>query len=291
MVNRKRLTLKAGEFSLKLGKHSLLMAVMNMTLDSFSDDGLLKKRQSLATLVSQAYAHVKQGANILDIGGESTRPNAKTVRVDVEIERVLPLIKALKAKNFPIPISIDTYKDEVAIEALKAGASIVNTIQGPKITLRLLKAVKEHGAAIVLMHMRGTPQSMSRLTRYQNLTKDILQELAPSIEKCLEIGLKKDRIIIDPGIGFAKTVEQNLEILNDLTVFKKLGLPILVGVSRKSFIGAVLNKDVQGRLFGTAAATTAAIGHGAHIIRVHDTQAMRETADMADAIYYGLDRH
>ncbi|HNV24177.1 MAG TPA: dihydropteroate synthase, partial [Candidatus Omnitrophota bacterium] len=233
--------------------------------------------------LKKAYQLIKNGADILDVGGESTRPGAKKISLIEETHRVIPIIRIL-AKKIKIPISIDTYKTEVAQQALDAGASIVNTIMGTHPKKDFLKMVRGYQAAIVLMHIKGTPQTMQKNISYHNCVKEIIVSLRKSIEKCLEIGIKEDKIIIDPGIGFGKTVFHNLEILNRLDLFHVLRRPILIGPSRKSFIGKILNKEVSQRLMGTTASICASILKGAHIIRVHDVKQIKEAAILTDAI-------
>ncbi len=276
-------SLKAKDFVLNYQERTLIMGVMNLTPDSFSQDGRLKSARTPAAHVRFAHQLIKQGADILDIGAESTRPGAQPISVDEEITRIIPTLKLL-SKNCPIPISVDTYKPDVAKAALDAGASIINSIRGTTISKSFLKTVREYNAAIVLMHMRGTPQTMQKKTKYKNIVYEIIQELNRSMEFCLEIGIKKDRIIIDPGIGFAKTIDGNLEILNRLDELSSLHVPILIGTSRKSFIGALLNSPVNERVWGTAATVAVGIARGANIVRVHDVLAMKQVAAMTDAI-------
>ena len=260
------------------------MGIVNTTPDSFSQDGCLRKCHATPkAAISLAQKQIRDGADIIDIGGESTRPGARRISAKEEIGRVIPVITSL-TKKIKVPISIDTYKPLVAKAALDAGAGIVNNIMGSKPDVNLLKMIKNYNAAVVLMHIRGTPRTMQKNIRYRDLTAEITASLRKSIEKCLEIGIKSDRIIIDPGIGFGKTVEHNLEILNRLGDFKKLRRPLLVGTSRKSFIGKVLNRDVRDRLIGTAASVCASILNGAHIVRVHDVKEIKETVVMTDAI-------
>ncbi len=281
---RKNFTVTASSYSLSLGPRTQIMGIVNATPDSFSQDGCLRKSKKphTATLL-HAQKQIREGADIIDIGGESTRPGAKRISAKEETARIIPTITAL-AKKINIPISVDTYKPAVAKAALDAGASIINNIMGSEPDLKLLKMAKNYNAAIVLMHIKGAPRTMQKRINYRDLTGEIIDSLQKSIEKCLEIGLKSDRIIIDPGIGFGKTVEHNLEILNRLSDFKALRRPLLVGTSRKSFIGKVLEKDVGQRLSGTAATVCASILRGAHIVRVHDVKAMKDTATMVDAI-------
>ena len=260
----------------------MIMGVMNLTPDSFSNDGRLAVSRDPAAHVRFAQKLIRDGADIMDIGGESSRPGAKQVSVQEELRRVLPTLRLL-VKRTNIPVSVDTYRSQVAMAALDEGASIINNIMGAKPDVRLLRAVRDHGAGIVLMHMRGTPATMQKDPVYNNVVRDILTELRNGLEKCLEIGIKKNRIIIDPGIGFGKTLEHNLDILRRLQEFQSLHCPVLVGTSRKSFIGGILGKNSD-RTIGTAATVCAAVLNGAHIVRVHDVAPMKQAAAMADAI-------
>ena len=281
---RKKFIIEARHFRLALGRRTRIMGILNLTPDSFSGDGtFLKYGNDPRKNVSLAVRLLREGADIIDVGGESTRPGAHPVSASEEINRVIPTIRLL-AKKTKIPISIDTYKETVAQYALDNGASIVNNILGTNVAADFLKMVKRYHAALVLMHIRGTPQTMQKNIRYKNPTGEIIRELRNSIEKCLEVGINSDKIIIDPGIGFAKTVRHNLEIIRRLEDFKTLDKPLLIGVSRKSFIGKILKKEAGERLWGTAAAVSASILGGAHIVRVHDVKAMREVSAMSDAI-------
>ncbi|MCX5680896.1 MAG: dihydropteroate synthase [Candidatus Omnitrophica bacterium] len=262
------------------------MGILNVTPDSFSSDGLLTK------LGTNPRAHlryglnlIKQGADILDIGGESTRPGAKPISAKEEIKRVVPVIRLLAQKT-NTPISVDTCKPRVAKLALEAGASIVNIIMGTVVTKTMLNIIKDYDAAVILMHMRRTPRTMQKRIHYKNLMKEIIAELKSSVEKCLETGIKSDRIIIDPGIGFCKTTKHNLEIIKRLKQLSILKTPILIGTSRKSFIGSIVNKEPSKRQWGTAATVCASILNGAHIVRVHDVAPMRDVADVTDAIIH-----
>jgi dihydropteroate synthase len=260
------------------------MGIINMTPDSFSQDGCLHlSKDPVPHGLRMAKRFVRQGADILDIGGESSRPGAKRISDQEELQRILPLLKKL-IRDLPIPISVDTYKSTVARHALDHGASIINTIKGTRPEKSLLRMIKRYGAAVVLMHMVGTPPTMQKNIRHQRILDDVIRALRNSIEICLESGVTSDKIIIDPGIGFGKTWEHNLEIINHLPELASLNQPILIGTSRKSFIGKVLDKDTSHRLLGTAASVCASIIRGAHIVRVHDVKAMAEIATMTDAI-------
>jgi len=269
--------------TLLLGRQTKLMAILNLTPDSFSHDGLLRKKLYDAGYnVACAQKMIKEGGDIIDVGGESTRPGAQKVSIKEEIKRTVPTIRIL-AKKTKVSISIDTYKPEVAEQALDAGACIVNNIMGTRLTNSMLRVLKKYDAAIILMHIRGIPQTMQNHIRYKNVVKEIIDSLRKSIEKCLESGIKSDKIIIDPGIGFGKTVENNLEIIQHLADLKVLKRPILVGASRKSFIGRILHKDVSERILGTIVSVCAAVFNGAHIVRAHDVKEIKEAITMADA--------
>lgn len=256
------------------------MGILNVTPDSFYDGGLYYNREKAERC---ALEMEEEGADIIDIGGESTRPGSKSIPPEEELKRVLPVIKKL-VKRIKIPISIDTYKNEVARQALDSGASIVNDITGLKNDKKMAFLIKKYNAGVVLMHIKGTPSTMQKNPEYKNLLGEIMASLRKSISIAKEAGIKDSQIIIDPGIGFGKTAGHNLQLLNRLSEFKSLKLPILVGPSRKSFIGVMLNLPPDERLFGTAAAVCISIYNGANIIRVHDVKEMSQVAQMADAI-------
>jgi dihydropteroate synthase len=285
ILQRKNFLLRARGHALALGAGTRIMGIINVTPDSFSQDGCMRgKGDGPAQAIRKALTVIRQGADIIDIGGESSRPGAKRIPVKEEIMRVIPVIKAL-AQKVDIPISVDTYKPIVAKHALDAGASIVNNIMGTSSDRALLKMIQRYDAAVVLMHMRGIPRTMQKDIIYNNLITEIKDSLRKSLEICLEIGIKSDRIILDPGIGFGKTVEHNLEIINRFDEFQSLRCPLLLGTSRKSFIGKVLGKEIpKQRIWGTAATVCASILKGAHILRVHDVKEMAEVAHMTDAI-------
>ncbi len=256
------------------------MGILNLTPDSFSGDGIHK---DTGRALEEAEMIVEEGADIIDIGGESTRPGSLPVSPSEEIERVIPVIRGL-AKKIDIPISVDTRKSEVAMAALRNGASIINDITGLEYDAEMKKVVRDHDAKVVLMHIKGAPQTMQENPTYDNLIEEIRDRLLQLIKKAELSGIKKENIIVDPGIGFGKAHKHNLEILNNLSRFKMLGRPILVGPSRKSFIGNILGVEPRDRIFGTAASTAVAIKNGADIIRVHDVKEMKEVAKVADAI-------
>ena len=259
------------------------MGVLNVTPDSFSDGGLF---DTLEAAVAQAQQMAKSGAHILDIGGQSTRPQAADLPLQAELDRVLPVIEAVRRKLPDLPISIDTTKAEVARAAVAAGADLVNDISGATFDPAMLATVAALEVPIVLMHIRGTPQTMQRLTDYADLIGEIGEFLTARAESAVEAGIAPSRIWIDPGIGFAKTFSQNLEILRELPRLKALGFPLLVGSSRKSFIGHLLNQpDPKQRVWGTASTCCAAIAGGADILRIHDVAQMRDVSLVADAIW------
>ncbi|NET01654.1 MAG: dihydropteroate synthase [Sphaerospermopsis sp. SIO1G1] len=264
------------------GQKTYIMGVLNVTPDSFSDGGLFNNTEAALT---QAQAMVKAGGDIIDIGGQSTRPGAEQVSLTEELNRVLSVLQVIRPK-INIPISVDTTRSEVAKAAIEAGADIVNDISGGTFDQKMLSTVGKLDVPIMLMHIRGTPTTMQQLTNYENLMGEISDFLSQQIKTAMTAGISKHKIIIDPGIGFAKNFEQNLEIIRKLPQLKKLGCPILVGASRKSFIGKILNQsEPQARVWGTAAACCAAICSGADLLRVHDVAEMRDVALVADAIY------
>lgn len=266
------------------GKQTYLMGVLNVTPDSFSDGGQFNTLEAAA---EQAQRLVKEGAHILDIGGQSTRPQADTVSLSEELNRVVPVVQALRsAENQDAIISVDTTRAAVARAAIEAGANIVNDISAATYDPEMLPIVSELKVPIALMHIRGTPKTMQQLTDYADLMAEIYEFLARRVEAAVAAGIASNRIILDPGIGFAKTCEQNLEILRKLPQLRSLGCPILVGVSRKSFIGRILDQpNPMQRVWGTAAACSAAIAFSADILRVHDVAPMRDVCKMADAIW------
>ena len=264
------------------GDRTYIMGILNVTPDSFSDGGQF---DTIATAVDQATAMIAAGADILDIGGQSTRPQAAEISLDVELQRVVPVVTAIRQTS-SIPISVDTTRAAVARAAIAAGADVINDISGAIYDPAMLPTVAELGVPIILMHLRGTPQTMQQLTDYADLMGEIFQVLQERTAAAIAAGIAPHRIAIDPGIGFAKTMPQNLEILRHGVDLCALGFPVLAGPSRKSFIGTLLNQpDPQERVWGTAAACCAAIAGGADILRVHDVQPMVEVARVADAIW------
>jgi len=272
--------LRCGEHTIDLNTKPALMGILNVTPDSFSDGGLYNTRQKAMNRVDEIIA---QGADIIDIGGESTRPSAEPVTEKEESARVISLIKEI-VKKFNLPVSIDTRKTEVAKKALDAGACIVNNVGGLKENEELGKIVAHYDVPIILMHMRGNPQTMQKDIKYRSVISDIIEELKNSIVMAHDAGIREDNILVDPGIGFGKTTEDNLKIINRINEFKILGKPVVLGPSRKSFIGNVLNLDVKERLEGTLATVAYAVLNDVNVIRVHDVAQTRRVIDMIKAI-------
>lgn len=285
------MTAKSGKITIRnkafeWGKRTYLMGVLNVTPDSFSDGG---DYYTIESALAQAENMVKSGVDIIDIGGQSTRPGAAEISSLEEIDRVIPVVEILrqKAEIFgSVPISVDTTRAQVAKAAVEAGADIINDISGATFDSEMLSTVAYLKVPIILMHIRGTPQTMQKLTDYRDLIGEIREFLESRIAEAVAAGIDKSHIILDPGIGFAKNYSQNLEILQQLAKFRGLDCPILVGVSRKSFIGHILNQPLaKQRIWGTAAACTGAIANSADILRVHDVREMHDVCLVADAIF------
>lgn len=258
----------------------VIMGVVNTTPDSFSDGG---SYLSASAAVSHALRLVEQGADIIDIGGESSRPGATPVSEKEELQRVVPVISELAGKC-PVPISIDTTKSAVARAALDAGASIINDISGLNHDPAMARIAAEYNAGLVLMHMRGTPQQMQHDTVYSDLIGEIVAYLTVSIAKAESAGVAPNRIMVDPGIGFGKDLEGNLSIIRSIVRLQSLNKPILIGASRKSFIGRLTGADTGNRLAGSIAAATAAVLNGASAVRVHDVAETRQAVDLAQRL-------
>jgi len=268
-------------FSLDFSKKTCLMGILNVTPDSFSDGGRYFDK---ASAIRRAYEMVEEGADIIDVGGESTRPGSEPVPLQEEIDRTIPVIEEI-SKKIKVPVSIDTYKAEVARRALDAGASIVNDISGLRFDPEMPKVVSQYKVPVVIMHIKGTPKDMQANPIYEALIPEITDYFRESIRLAVESGITEDKIIIDPGIGFGKTFDHNLEIIKNLREFTLLEKPLLVGVSRKAFIGKILgDAPVSERLEGSEAAAAISILNGANIIRVHDVKEMKKVALVADAI-------
>ncbi|MEI6632128.1 MAG: dihydropteroate synthase [bacterium] len=276
-----KFSLKLGRGKLSLGARSRIMAVVNLTPDSFSGDGLYPKFRK-EYIIKHVENMVREGADIIDIGAESSRPGASKLSLREELSRAIPLIKIL-AKRIKTPISIDTYKPEVAKQALDNGAVMVNDITG-LCDIKMARLVARYKAAVVIMHMKGKPANMQLNPQYQDVVLEIIDFLGKAIKKAVALGVKEDKIIIDPGIGFGKALKHNLEILKRLAEFKVLGRPILIGTSRKAFIGKILDLRPQERIFGTVSSCVLGAQNGAHILRVHDVREVRQALDIFDSI-------
>jgi len=256
-------------------KDKFIMGILNVTPDSFSDGG---KFYNIDSALKHAEEMVNEGADIIDVGGESTRPYAETVPLEEELRRVIPVIEAIRKKFPQIPISIDTYKSKAAEESLNAGADIINDISGLRFDEKMVDVAKKFNSPVVVMHIKGTPKDMQKNPEYKDLLRELLEYFEERIDTLKRNGIEK--IIIDPGIGFGKTREQNLEIINRLHEFSMFNLPILIGVSRKSFIGLTLDRPVSERLYGTLASNMFALIKGASILRVHDILPHRDIIKM-----------
>jgi len=268
-------------FCLDFTQRTYIMGILNITPDSFSDSGLHFDKSEA---VDHALRMADEGADIIDIGGESTRPGSDPVTVEEELRRTIPVISVL-TKKVNIPLSVDTYKAEVAKRALDAGASIVNDISGMRFDPEMPEVVSDYKVPVILMHTKGNPNVMQVNPAYEALIPEIIDYLRMSIKLAAKFGIPEDRIIIDPGIGFGKTFDHNLEIINNLQKFTILDKPLLVGPSRKAFLGKILGgAPVSERLEATAAAVAISIMKGANLIRVHDVKEMAKVAKVADAI-------
>lgn len=278
---RDKFTVDLGRWKLNLGKRPHIMGILNLTPDSFSGDGLYPS--SIEKIIDFAEKMVEDGVDIIDLGGESSRPGAKPVSLKEELSRVIPVVKKLVKKN-KVPLSIDTYKPEVARRALDNGALIINDISGLR-DRRMIRVAAEYKAAVVIMHMKGTPRSMQKGVFYKSLIAEIIEYLDEAIKSAVAGGIARDKIIIDAGIGFGKTLENNLQILKQLKEFKALGRPLLIGTSRKSFIGKILDAAPEKRIFGTLASCIVAVQNGASIVRVHDVREVKQSLKIMEYIY------
>ncbi len=266
---------------LDLGSRTHIMGILNVTPDSFSDGG---RYAEPGAALEHAREMVSQGADIIDIGGESTRPGAEPLTEEEEANRIIPIIERCSSELM-VPLSVDTYKSSVAKKALRAGAGIVNDISGLRSSPDMAQVVADHGAAVVIMHIKGTPRDMQMNPVYRDVIGEIRDHLEESAGIALKAGVDRDRIMIDPGIGFGKTLEHNLTILERLDEFRALGFPLVLGTSRKRFIGTVLNiEEPKDRIEGSAATVALGIQRGASIVRVHDVGYMTKVARMTDAI-------
>jgi len=282
---RKTFRLKLPSGTLVLGERTLVMGVLNVTPDSFSDGGEFLQPERA---IEHAFAIERAGADLLDVGGESTRPGSAETPASIELERILPVLEALRGR-LKIPISVDTRRSSVAEIALRAGAQIINDVSGLKGDRRIAEIAARRRVPLILMHMRGEPPSMQQGPFARDVLKDVSQGLRKSADIAMKAGLAKSQIILDPGIGFGKSFAQNYEILQKLPQLAQLGYPLMVGTSRKGFLGATLAREgkpatPEERIWGTAATVTASILNGAHIVRVHDVGEMVQVARVADCL-------
>lgn len=282
-INQNRHILKTSQREIVLGEKTLIMGILNVTPDSFSDGNLFFNQQKA---IERCLQMVDEGADIIDIGGESTRPGAKSVPARQEIARVIPIVESLSGK-ISIPISVDTTKSPVAQATLSAGAEIINDISALGGDKKMASVVKKAQAALILMHRRGKPENMQTGNLvYDDLMEEIICYLQKGCRKAFAAGIEKDHLILDPGIGFGKTRDDNCKIIKNYGILRSLGLPLMIGTSRKSFIGQVTGGTPSDRLEGTAATVAAAIMNGCHIVRVHDVVVMKKIAAMTDAIIH-----
>ncbi len=289
----KSTTLQIGSFTFHWGSRTYVMGILNVTPDSFSGDGIFAAGDVTEQAVKQAEGFLANGADILDVGGESTRPGSEPVNAENEMERVVPVIAALR-QNFPdVLISIDTYKASVAEAAIRAGANIVNDVWGFRADPEIASVAARYKTPVILMHNRSNPASVEVREKlggtyvgaeYADLVEDVKRELMNSVEIALKAGVEEKLVLLDPGIGFGKKREHNLELINRLDEIRSLGYPILLGTSRKSFIGFTLDLPPDQRVEGTAATVAVGITRGADMIRVHDVKEMARVAKMTDAL-------
>jgi dihydropteroate synthase len=278
--SRRQYRIHARDRVLELGPTTLIMGILNVTPDSFSDGGAFF---DTGNAVKRAWRIAEEGADILDLGGESTRPGSQGVSAAEELRRIVPVLDAL-AGRYPLPISIDTSKSEVGRAALERGAALVNDITALRKDPELGRAAASCGAGVVLMHMRGEPGTMQTLSPSPDILGEIEAWAGKAVQHAQALGVVPDRIILDPGIGFGKTAGQNLEIIRNLDRVAAAGFPVLIGASRKAFVGRFLGDPARDRSWGSAAAAVAAILFGAHIVRVHDVAATRDVVRIADAL-------
>jgi dihydropteroate synthase len=273
-----RVTLRGGVLSLAKRVH--VMGILNVTPDSFSDGGRYVDADAAC---AHAMAMIEQGADLLDIGAESSKPGAVAIDEEEERRRLLPIVREL-CRRTTIPLSIDTTKAAIAEEALDAGAALINDISALRFDPRMASVVARSGAGVILMHMQGTPATMQRTASYTYVVEDVRAFLAARLEVAQQAGIPRDRILLDPGIGFGKNCEHNVTLLNHLDAFQTLGRPIVVGVSRKAFLGKILGRSIDERLMGTAGAVAVAIMKGARVVRVHDVAPIRDVVKIVEAI-------
>jgi dihydropteroate synthase len=288
MFKRKKFKLKLASRTLLLGERTLVMGVLNVTPDSFSDGG---KFLSVSAAVKQALAMEAAGADLIDIGAESTRPGSREISAEEELQRLLPVLEKLRGK-LQIPISIDTRKSAVADAALHTGAQIINDVSGLRHDAAIARVAAKHNVPLILMHMRGVPLTMQRTSFARDVPKDVQKGLLKSVAIARRAGVSKSQIVLDPGIGFGKSFAQNYELLRKLPELAKLGYPLLVGTSRKGFLGKALSSGgrpapPEERIWGTAATVAASVLGGAHIVRVHDVAKMAQVARVSDQVVGG----
>ena len=278
---RRAFTIETGTGrTLELGRQTAVVGVLNLTPDSFSDGGAYA---DYGAAIDRALEMEGEGADIVEIGAESTRPGARAASADLELTRLLPVLERL-APRLRAPIAIDTYKSRVARVAIDLGAKIINDVSALRFDLELAEVVATANAVLVLMHMRGTPETMQKMEPSPDILTEIECDLADAVRRASTAGVSEQKIILDPGIGFGKTLEQNLAIINGLGRLSNLGYPLMLGTSRKGFIGKLTGRPESQRQFGTAATVVAAVLNGAHLVRVHDVKEMVDVVRVADAL-------
>jgi len=277
---RKAFVLRCRSGDIPMGERTLLMGVLNVTPDSFSDGGLFREPDYA---IEHGLRMAEEGADIIDVGGESSRPGSDAVSTDEELKRIIPVIEGLTSQLM-IPISVDTYKSQVAERAIEAGAQMINDISGLRFDPQMPHVAARYDTPLIIMHIKGTPKTMQQAPSYEDVMGEIITCLRERIEMAEQAGVDPHQVIVDPGIGFGKRVEDNLMILNRLGELNVLKRPLLLGTSRKSFIGAILGKEVGERGVGTLATVAVSALKGAHVVRVHDVAQARQTVDMVDAI-------
>ena len=288
MMQRKKFRLKLRSRTLLLGERTLVMGVLNVTPDSFSDGGRFLDAQKA---IERAVAMAREGADLIDVGAESTRPGSQAISKEEELRRVLPVLKGLRGL-LKIPISIDTRKAEVAQAAIKAGAELINDVSGLNYDARIADVAAKQEVALILMHMLGEPGTMQKKPFARDVIRNVTKGLRASVAKARKAGVTKSLIVVDPGIGFGKSYDQNYELLRELPRLAELGYPLLVGTSRKGFLGKTLTRrgklaPSEERIWGTAVTVTASILNGAHMVRVHDVAQMIQVARVADCVARG----
>ena len=278
---RRESTFRAGSRSWELGKVTRVLGILNCTPDSFSDGGVYATAEAIAR---RLWEIAEEGADIVDIGGESTRPGARPIGVEEEWQRVLPALQVACAPDYPLAVSIDTIKEEVARRALEEGAVIINDVSGLRHASGIAQRAAATGAGLIVMHMRGEPRTMQKNPRYDDLIGEVAASLRESVRVARTAGVGTERILVDPGIGFGKTLDHNLELLRHLSAFEELGGGLVVGTSRKSFLGGVLDLPIEERLEASIASAVASVLAGTHMVRVHDVRATVRAVRIADAL-------